>query len=96
MDERVLNMLRPVSPDQPWVMSVANENIVKKYLPNQSEPIFKNISFVSKQVCTLIINEKDTLVINPDLGLEMNNSFKYIYSLQIVEDGIEYYFLAGY
>lgn len=96
MGEKLFNHLRPVSPNQPWVVSVANENIVAKYLPDQSEPIFKNISFISKQVCTLIVNEKEKLVINPDLGLEMDTGFKYIYNLQIEEDGIEYYFLAGY
>lgn len=90
------NVLRAVSPNQAWVTSTANEDIVSKYLPNEEVPIFRTLSFLPKQVCTLIINNGTPIIINPELGLELNDRFRYMRSVQIVEAGIDYYFLAGY
>lgn len=90
------NDLRPLSPSQAWETSVAGENIVAKFLPDYKEPIFRTLSFIPKAVCTVLINNEQKLVLNPALGLEMNTRFQYIYDFQILEGGIEYYFLAGY
>lgn len=92
----IQNVLRPVSTENEVDTSTANMDIVKTYLPNEQKPIFRTLTFLPKAPCTLIINEKDKVRITPELGINMDDRFRYMNSVVIVEAGIDFYFLASY
>jgi len=92
----IQNILKPISTDNQTDVSTANMDLVKKYLPNEPKPVFRTLTFAPKQGCTLIINGKDKVVVTPKYGLNMDERFRYMNSVVIVEAGIDFYFLASY
>lgn len=94
------NFMRTVGTPTVAEMSVAGEELVKKLLPNDEGRHFKVLSFRPKSACMLIVNkgtkEEEKIPVDPDLGYNRDERFRYIKTLEIQEAGIEYYFLAGY
>lgn len=97
-------LLKPFSPGSVWMTSAGNEELVKDFPVEFTEPSFATISFACKSACQVKVEvgaikektEEHTLSINPDYGLEMDERFGRIYSFQVIDSGVEYYFLASY
>lgn len=94
------NFMRTIGPPTTAEVSVAGEELVRKLLPNDGGRHFKVLSFRSKSACTLVINkgtkEEEHVPVDPELGYNRDDRFRYIKTLEIKEAGVEYYFLAGY
>lgn len=90
------NILRPISTNNQTDTSTANMDLVTTYLPNEQKPVFRTLTFAPKQGCTVIINGTEKVVVTPKYGLNMDERFKYMTSVVIVEAGIDFYFLASY
>lgn len=95
------NYLRPFSPGSVWMTSTANEELVKGFPPEWTEPSFRTISFTAKSPCTVKVQlgldkKEHELKINPDYGLELDERFGQIYSFKVTEPGIEYYYLSSF
>lgn len=73
-----------------------NYDIVQKSLfpEGYNKPFFANLSFVSFNDCTVTINEKSTILLKANVGINIENT--YVYSFVIHEEGTPYYFLANY
>ena len=80
-----------------WVVTTEPDQELINFFPQDwTVKSVKTLSFISATNCTLIVNGKEIVIADSNLGIQRDERFEPVWSLKVKESGTSLYFLFGY
>lgn len=80
-----------------WITTTeANQELINFFPSDWTVKVIRSLSFASTTHCTLIINEKEVVFVDSNLGVQRDERFEPIWSLKVKESGTSLFFLFAY
>ena len=80
-----------------WVTTTeANQELINFFPPEWTVKAIRTLSFISATNCTLIVNGKELVFADSNLGIQRDERFEPVWSLKVKESGTSLFFLFGY